>query len=226
MKFRILAILIFVYALAFSQEDQEVQIGDKPTVHDEKYLEDQFYISASYQRLLKLPEQITQTGFSYSISLGYIRDIPLNKRRNIGLGAGIGYQFNVHYFNIRNETDNPDNNDVLKSNKLVFYMAELPIQFRFRTSTADKYRFWRFYPGILISYAFAHNHSLKQSEDLDVNDILAIDNLQYGISFSAGYNNWNLYLYYGISDLFTNVDELKYVFAPNEIKMGITMFFL
>ena len=221
---KVFSVLLFLFS--FATIAQDLRSVNDSVFYDDKYLEDQLYVIAAYQRLIDLPEQVSETGFSYNVGFGYIRDIPLNKARTIGLGAGIGYAFNVHYFNVSdpNDPDQPD--EALKSNKIALYMAEIPIQLRFRNSTPLKYKYWRFYPGILISYAFAQNHSLKQSNDFEVKDVININNFQYGINLSVGYNNWNLYTYYGISDIFNETENVSVSFGPNEFKIGIVLFLL
>lgn len=45
---------------------------------DQKYREDQFYISLTYNLLSNKPNKVTQSGFSSGIHFGFIRDIPIN----------------------------------------------------------------------------------------------------------------------------------------------------
>lgn len=224
---RIFLFFILFTSVLFAQKEKADQIV-KDTIIDYKYLEDQIYVNVSYQKLLKLPDNFSKTGFSYNIGMGFIKDIPLNKQRNIGLGIGLGYSINAHYFNIKEITDNPEDepDKELKSNKIALYMLEMPIQFRLRNSTPVKYRFMRFYPGILISYAFAQNHTLKQNEDFDVNDVIDINKFQYGVNMAIGYNNWNFYIYYGLTDLFNETEKNPYPIEARELKLGITLFFL
>ena len=65
-----------------------------------KYREDQFYVSATYNLLGNKPEDVSQRGFSTGFHLGFIRDIPINERRNIALGVGIGLSSNSYNQNI------------------------------------------------------------------------------------------------------------------------------
>ena len=191
---------------------------------DDRYLEDQIYASLSYQRLLNLPDEINQTGFSYSFSIGIIKDIPLNQTRNRGLALGLGYNLNTHYFKV---DLNLDEEDILnQSNKVSLNMVELPIEIRFRNSTPEKYNFWRIYPGFKFAYAFYTSSNIKQSEDLDVFDVIEINNLQYGVTLSAGYNKWNLYGYYGISELFKNARTYSNQIGVTEIKLGLIFYLL
>jgi hypothetical protein len=201
----------------------------KDSIVDHKYRDDQIYLNASYQRLLNLPDNFSITGFSYNVAMGFIRDIPVNKARNIGFGVGLGYSINAHYFNIKENTDVPEDDPEvkeLKSNKIALYMIEVPVQFRVRNSTPLKYKFFRFYPGLLFSYAFAQNHNLRQNEDFDVNEVIDINKFQYGINMSVGYNKWNFYIYYGLTDLFNETESNPYKIEAREIKLGIAIYFL
>lgn len=212
-------VVLFFSLTSFAQDDvQEVE-----QVFDEKYLEDQLYVSLSYQRLINLPLEIEQTGFSYSFSVGFIKDIPLNNKRNIGFGAGLGYNLNTHYFKVV-KIERPEEENISTSNKVVLNMIEFPLEFRIRSSSPDKYNFWRFYPGIKFNYSFYNSSNIKQSEDFDVFDVIDINDFQYGVSMAAGYNKWNIYCYYGLSDLFNESESYRRAFGVNELKIGIIFY--
>jgi len=205
-----------------------LQAQTDSTFVDNKYLEDQLYIDLTFIKLINLPDQISQTGFSYGLGFGFIKDLPLNQRRNIGLGFGLGYNFNTYFFNVKEDLVFPEVNtsNVLTSNKITVHMIEMPIEFRYRTSTALTYKFWRFYPGFKMAYVFANNSSLKQRENFNVKDIIQINEFLYGATLSAGYNKWNLYFYYGLNDLFTNTKRNSYDININDIRIGIIFFVL
>ena len=59
------------------------------TINENRYLEDQIYIGLSYILMNKLPDSISSNGFSNSLAMGFIKDIPLNERRNVALGLGL-----------------------------------------------------------------------------------------------------------------------------------------
>ncbi|MDZ7613098.1 MAG: outer membrane beta-barrel protein [Flavobacteriaceae bacterium] len=115
-----LFLLCFMITMSLSAQKDDILI-------DERYLEDQLYISLSYQQLMNLPDEIGQSGFSYSLSLGLIKDIPLNTQRNRGFGIGLGYNLNVHYFNVEDIGEEEVINEV-KSNKVAMNMIEMPIE--------------------------------------------------------------------------------------------------
>lgn len=198
------------------------------TFVDTKYLEDQLYVDITYIKLVELPDQISQTGFSYGLGLGFIKDLPINSRRNIGFGLGLGYGMNINYFNVEDGSvvPSPSESTVLKSNKITMHTIEAPFELRFRTSTPEKYKFWRIYPGVKFAYTFATNSNLKQSEDFDVEDVIEINRFQYGATLSTGYNKWNLYLYYGLSELFTNSKNNPYDIGIHDLRMGLIFYIL
>ena len=191
---------------------------------DNKYREDQIYLNLTYISLINTPPPISQSGFSFGLGGGFIRDLPLNSRRNIGLGAGLGYGFNNYFFNVRVETDDPEQERSLLNNKIIMHVVELPIELRFRTSTATRYKFWRFYPGFKMSYVFAERLSLGRNLDTDVADIIDYTDFLYGLTFSVGYNKWNLHMYYGLNDLFTNRLGNEYDFNITDFRIGLVFY--
>ena len=61
------------------------------------YREDQFYFSITYNILNNTSDGITQVGFSPGFHLGFIRDMPINKRRNVAVGVGLGLSINSYH---------------------------------------------------------------------------------------------------------------------------------
>ncbi len=202
-----------------------IQAQKDSTFVDNKYLEDQLYFNLTYIHMLNLPDKISQSGFSFGLGGGFIKDFPLSKKRNIGLGAGLGYGLNNYYFNVELDVVEPTESDVtLKNNKIILHTVEFPIELRFRNSTALKYKFWRFYPGVKVAYVFAKNTSFSRSADFDVSDIIEINEFIYGLTFSAGYNKWNLHLYYGLNDLFSETVANDYKINISDFRIGLIFY--
>lgn len=215
---KIAIIFLFFPSILFAQNDS--------TFVDNKYLEDQLYINLTYIRLLNTPDQISQNGFSFGLGLGVIKDLPLNKRRNLGLGIGLAYEFNTYYFSIDDfENLPPEVNDLLKNNRITMNNIEIPVEFRIRTSTSQKYKFWRIYPGVKFSYAFVVNSSLEDRAPLG-NKIIEIDKFQYGLTLSTGYNKWNLHVYYGLNELFSETVENSYEINVHDFRIGLIFYIL
>lgn len=210
-------LLLFVGSLVKAQNDS--------TFVDDRYLEDQVYFNLTYISLLNTPPPIAQSGFSFGLGGGFIKDLPLNARRNVAVGVGLGYGFNNYYFNIRFNREIEDEIEtVTLNNTFRLHTIELPIELRFRTSTALKYKFWRFYPGFKISYVFAENLSIGKDLDFSSRDVIENETLLYGITFSAGYNKWNVHVYYGLNDLLTNTPENAYEFGINDLRIGLVFY--
>ena len=213
---RLLFLVLLISYCAKAQSDS--------TFVDDKYLDDQIYLNLTYISLLNTPPPISQSGFSFGLGGGFIKDLPVNSRRNIGFGAGLGYGFNNYYFNVRFDIENPEEDRDPINNKIMLHVVELPLELRFRTSTATKYKFWRFYPGFKISYVFAENLSLGRDPDYDVADVAQYNDFLYGLTFSGGYNKWNLHLYYGLNDLITNTEQNDYEFAITDFRIGLIFY--
>ena len=177
------------------------------------YLEDQLYVVVTYNLLTNKPKSMKLRGFSNTMSIGYIRDFPLNKKRNLGLGLGLGYARNTYFHNIKivsenNQTIISDFKDVdnFSANKLIFQSIDLPFEVRIRKSTLTKSKFWRLYFGMKFSYIF-YNKSQFNLDDViqKYKNFDRFNKIQYGITTSIGHGTWNGYLYYGLSKLFDNV---------------------
>lgn len=211
---------LFISSFILAQNDS--------IIVDDKYLEDQFYVNFTYIGLLNTPPQISKTGFSYGIGLGFVKDLPVNERRNFGFGIGAGYGFGTYYFNVKEDFETPSeiNSTELKSNKVSMHTVEFPVELRFRTSSSTKYKFWRIYPGIKFAYVFSLNTNLKQREDFLVEDVVEIDKFLYGLTLSGGFNKWNLHVYYGLNNLFSESKNNSYEINIHEIRLGLIFYIL
>ena len=77
---------LFVFFLGFNTILFGQNISSDTTNVDDKYREDQFYISVTYNLIGKKPSGLSQNGFSSGIHCGFIRDMPINKARNVAFG--------------------------------------------------------------------------------------------------------------------------------------------
>jgi hypothetical protein len=203
---------------------------------DERYREDQFYASISYNILSNAPNNVSQNGFSTGFHFGFIRDMPFNAKRNWSVGLGVGISTNSYNqnliisevadgfeFNIADETIGN-----VRKNKFTTYLVELPFELRWRTSTATDYRFWRIYPGFKMSY-LVYNTTKFRSSNLE-NNLSSIDNfnkLQYGLTLSAGYGTWNFQVYYGLNTIFDDTASLNgNTIDTKALKIGIIFYIL
>ena len=108
-------------SLCWAQEEEDEDIIPV-SERDSLYREDQFYFSATYNLILNVPSNVNLRGLSGGINFGYLRDMPLNKRRNVALAVGAGVSFNRYGQNLFIGED-PDENtifNVLDENEIPY----------------------------------------------------------------------------------------------------------
>ena len=226
----VLFLFLLVPVLGFSQKEEAT------TVVDSLYKEDQFYVGVGYNVVRQRPANFSQNGFSLGFNLGFIKDMPLNERRNVAIGIGLGYATNSFNQNLLisegqngayNYTILTDGNSYNK-NKFSNHLIELPIEFRWRTSTPTDYAFWRIYAGFKVGYVF-HN-AVKYRGDLGSYKLVNIsdfNNFQYGLTLSVGYNTWNLHVNYSLNPIFnSNASLYGEPVDLSSIKLGLMFYIL
>ncbi|MFH4968491.1 porin family protein [Gaetbulibacter sp. M240] len=212
------------------------QMDVAPTEIDSLYREDQFYIGLTYNLVGNKPVGFSQNGFSLGFNMGFVRDMPINKKRNLALGIGLGYATNSFNQNIlitktaSGSYNYSTLNDAqsFSKNKFSNQLIEVPIEFRWRTSTATTYSFWRIYTGLRIGYVFYNTVKYKgdQGEFKHIN-VSDFNEFQYGLTLSVGYNTWNLHLNYSLNSIFNDQAEIDgKPIDMNTIKLGLIFFIL
>lgn len=214
---------------AYAQENISVEI-------DSLYKEDHFYAGVTYNLLNKRPSGIKQSGFSLGFHLGYIKDLPINKARNKAIGVGLGYSANSHNQNLLISKSNTgdfiytvlESRNTYSKNKFTSHLIEVPIEYRWRTSTPTSYNFWRIYTGFKLGYVFAD--TAKHKGDLGnfkYNNNADFNNLQYGLTLSAGYNTWNIHVYYALNPIFNGDAQINgNTINTKAIKVGLMFYIL
>ena len=203
--------LLFIVLGSLVSNAQNSVETDSTTVVDDKYREDQFYVSVTYNLLGNKPDGVSQSGFSSGYHFGFIRDMPINKRRNLAIGVGVGLSSNSYNQTLQiSQVDNDfkyailnDNEIEYSKNKFTTYLLEFPIEFRWRTSTATDYDFWRIYAGVKFGYLLFNSSKFNSTaSDIKLSSIDDFNAFQYGLTFSAGYSNISFHLYYGLNEIF------------------------
>lgn len=178
---------------------------------DSLYQEDQFFIALNYTSLVNqsfLSENKIPLGFN----VGFLRDFPLNSKRNFAIATGFGYGFKnynhellisevnnqIIYSNL-NSTNNPSKNYI----RLQY--IDVPLEFRWRTSTAGSHKFWRVYSGFKLSYLIK-SKSLYKDDTMSSKIVNNPDfnKLNYSAYLSLGWNTWNIHVNYGLTRLLNN----------------------
>ena len=190
---------------------QESQNSD--TV-DARYFEDQFYAGVTYNFILNRPDGVNQRNFSYGLQGGFIKDIPINSKRTMALGLGVGLALNTYYSNLEasegvGQIEYTINTGSFRRSKLETHLVEFPFEVRFRESTPEEYKFWRLYTGFKFGYVI---NARSKFIDEDVKNSFNnpdIEKFQYGITLNLGYNTFNIHAYYSLSNLLNSEATLN-----------------
>ena len=195
------------------------------------YREDQFFIGSAYFIQTEKIDEFKQNGFSGNFQVGFVRDLPLNKNSTKALGIGIGYERNYFTSNIQPAEQNEriDYRIIVSrflesKNKITFSSISLPIEYRWRKSSIDKYKFWRIYSGFKIKKNFSLKSNPSYGSDTVIKDF---NDWTSSIYINAGYNTWNISLEYDLNPIIEdkktiNGDNLNISF----LRLGLIFYFL
>ncbi|WP_339838671.1 porin family protein [uncultured Flavobacterium sp.] len=224
MKNLLLPFFILFTIVSFSQDDEN-------TVVDSLYREDQMYATFSLNLLQNRPAGFSKHSLSSGLSVGFLRDMPFNKKRTWAFAAGLGYSYNNLKNNIKidNSTSviNYTIDDTFDKNKLVLHQLDLPIEIRWRNSTYESHKFWRIYTGFKISYLFADKSVFKSStEDITVRNNNDLSKIKYATYLSVGNNTGNIYVQYSLSPIFKDVQLNDKRLELSSLNIGFVFYIL
>lgn len=214
----------FLFSLVTCAQKDSLQIGDK-------YSEDQLYLSVAYAQLFNQPSQISRSRFSYALSTGFIKDFTLNKQGNFSFAVGIGYGFDSFSHQLKVEESNGvttfNSGQNLNTNTFNSHNLEFPLEIRWRTSTAKKYDFWRIYSGVKFLYNLSN--TFKHTENgtaFEYKNVSAYRKLQYGLTLSAGYDEFNIHIFYNLTPMFDNAFIGNETIDTSTLKFGLIFYIL
>ena len=190
--------LLFLNQLSFSQSNKS----------KEDYREDQFFFGSSYFIQTQPIDEFKQNGFSGNFQFGFIRDFPLNDSSTKAIGIGFGYERNFFTSNIQPvESDSNIDYRIVVSrfleskNKISFSSLVIPLEYRWRTSSLDQYKFWRIYSGFKLKKNFPIYSNPSYGSEITIEDV---EDWTTSIYINAGYNTWNISLEYDLNPLLKN----------------------
>lgn len=201
-------------AIAQEEEDPESKVLDS------LYREDQFYLGFTYNFLSNMPRDVDASRFSGGIHFGFIRDFPINAKRNLALGIGLGWSIDTYGQNLFIGNDQTSGETVFQvlNDNLVDYnynrfstqSIDLPFEFRWRTSNAESHKFWRVYTGVRLGYVYYFRSSFEQENNrVRQTNIPELNRLHTGLSLAFGYNTFNFYVYYSLTPFFYDSAKLN-----------------
>ncbi|MFT7351656.1 MAG: hypothetical protein ACI9XR_001413 [Flavobacterium sp.] len=215
MKKQFIIFLILLTSLGFSQEITQDSVAIQV---DSLYREDQFYTNITYNALVNIPDNLKQNKFSTGLSLGFLRDMPINKNRTYSVAIGAGYSYsaynhNLYQYNIINANNQNQNvyetisdNTSYNENRQSMHFVDFPLELRWRNSTPNSHKFWRVYTGFKVSYLFSDTYKFVNSlQTVVIKNNPDLNKWQYGVYLTSGWNTWNLYIYYGLNGLYKDI---------------------
>lgn len=224
-------LLFFLSPLLKAQETNSL-----PMVIDSLYREDQVYFSFTYN-IVTGTQDISSSQFSGGFHAGFIRDFPLNERRNIALGVGLGWSVDTYGQNLyvgKTSEDGESRFEVLDRsivdfdvNRFTTQSVDLPVQFRWRSSTPETYKFWRVYAGLRPAYAYFFQSKFgRDGEVYRESDIPEFERLRLGATFTFGYNTFNFSFYYSLNSFFKDAYINDAELDLRTFKVGLTFYLL
>lgn len=208
----------------------------RPVSVDSLYREDQFYIGVTYNIPINLPPKGKVRGLTGGVQLGYLRDMPINPRRNFAIAVGAGLsldQFGENLFIGETATDKTifrvlDKDLDFSRNRFNMAVIEVPVELRWRTSTPSTYKFWRVYAGFRVGYAYWYKATFKQpGNNVNQTKIPEFDPLRLSATLSFGYSTFNFFASYSINPFFKDaytLDDEKVDFRA--LKVGLIFYIL
>ena len=177
---------------------------------------------------------VSQQKISLGVTAGFLRDMPINKNRNVAIASGLGFALNNYNENLTiSKTGTEINYSVnnngagFSKNKFTQLLVEVPLEFRWRSSTFESYKFWRVYGGVKFSYLLYDRSVFTADQgrsvitnNKDFNDFLC------GLYLSGGYNTINLYAYYGLNPLFKSAEVNGQKVDFRSVQVGIIFYIL
>jgi hypothetical protein len=225
--------LLMSFFNSFSQEIETIEEA-KDVKIDSLYREDQFYFGFTYNTLQEKPSGLSQKKFSVGLSAGFLRDMPINDDRTIAIASGLGFSYNNYNENLFISTLGQetvysiiDSKTVYNKNKFKQLLIDVPIEFRWRTSTYESHKFWRIYGGFKFSYLL-YNKSVFTDAD---SKIVVLNNkdfnkILYGLYISAGYNTINVYAHYGLNSFFKSAKIEGESIDMKALNIGVVFYIL
>ncbi|MBZ9629007.1 PorT family protein [Psychroflexus sp. CAK1W] len=203
---------------------------------DSLYREDQFYVGFSFNFLSDLPSKVEQSGFSGGLVFGFIRDMPINERRNLSIGLGLGLNLNTFGQTLlikegeggEDQFVPIDSDRAYDSNRFTTNLIEVPLEFRWRSSDINKLSFWRIYLGFRFGYVLSSKSIFRgPEENFSHKSINSINDFRTNAKLTFGYGAVNFFVDMSLNSVFdASLDSTNVPVGIRPIKAGLVFFFL
>ena len=195
-----------------------------------KFREDQIYLSVAYPYFSDAPSNLIQNKLSYAFSLGFVRDMPINKQRTLAVGLGLGFdQATIYNNNLFMHAENKISATLIEEKYLQNYLRmqtlALPLELRWRNTTETKHAFWRIHTGVIVHFPLQFK-SYNKTLDGQINSIrLPSKRTILSLNAHFGFNTWNVSIAYDMQPWAT-FSALNKEFDMKFTKIGFIFYFL
>ena len=161
------------------------------------FREDQIYFSVAYPYFSDAPGEHIQNKLSYSFSLGFVRDMPVNKKRTLALGLGLGWDVATVFNNMRLVVEDSSISasiiqDAYQKNTLTMQTLAVPFELRWRNANETKHAFWRIHTGVSVHMPLRFRANYTSSEGIQTNIFLPYEKTLLRWNAHFGFNTWNI----------------------------------
>ncbi len=215
--------ILFFHILTLAQENS--------VTIDSLYREDQFYAGITYVLSQNKPSGYSQYGFSMGLNTGFLRDMPINKRRNIAVALGVGFSYlsinhNLSSIKVNNVTLNEVINPIQRGFLETIHL-DFPIEFRWRTSTPSTFAFYRVYFGLRNSFKI-YDKTRIESTNLNVSNYdTDVPKFLLTPYFAFGNSNINFIVSYTLQPLINgDIKATGEKIKLNQLGLGLQFYIL
>ena len=199
---------------------------------DSLYREDQFYFGITYNQFNKIPAGFSQNGISTGINFGFLRDMPINKKRTYAIAIGLGLSYNKWHNNLKTAQIFGVTNYAIvdknsfSRNKTEQVFVDIPVELRWRNSTPESHKFWRIYTGFKFRYLIFDKSIYNSNETIKVTKNPNFNQIQYGPYIAFGFNTWNLTAYYGLKPVYNSAKTASEYLEMKTLNIGLMFYIL
>lgn len=193
-----------------------------------KFREDQVYFGVAYPYFSNPPETLIQNKLSYAFSLGFIRDMPINKKRTWAVGLGIGgnvtkWFTNTQFFVSRNNISTKTITDDYRQNFITMQSLEFPFEVRWRNATTTKHAFWRIHTGVSLNIPLRTKTLFTPSNGTETSNFLSTNGTFLRGNLHFGFNTWNISIAHDIEPWVVS-DSPNGKFNVKSTKVGLIFY--
>jgi len=227
-----IAFKILFFLVSFNVFSQEIAPVSPLQEIDSLYREDQFYFGITYNQFNKVPAGFSQNGISTGINFGFLRDMPINKKRTYAIAIGLGLSYNKWHNNLKTAQIFGVTNYAIvdknsfSRNKTEQVFVDLPVELRWRNSTPESHKFWRIYTGFKLRYLIFDKSIYNSSETVKVTKNSDFNQIQYGPYIAFGFNTWNLTAYYGLKPVYNSAKTASESLEMKTLNIGLMFYIL